>query len=436
MSKEVTTRELRSFYVGRSKNPALFDYDANGNLIEKDKSGETVRTIAALPMYRKPTMEEVDEMEAKHKEAIAEASRAYEDARTNLYQASQEELQKNAGTRDKKRLLTLNRLVMEADEALQLVRYPLRGVIREEGVSIRRLEFEKTHEERKYPYEIAVFTTRPFTLQDQYVRIGEAPVAPAITVSEARQQAMKESKQPVILFDGNEDSGAHGFLSLGWPVQMEFNQTMYHSAKQAIAAEMAKQLGTADQLQRIMITQSPAEVSYTVDNVGGAEKEAAWNNALRTVLREVQRVKFQQFPELGARLLATQNAVLGAYFPNENYMGIGISMDRPQAKLPSEWTGQNELGQALMMVRDELRAMQPAASAAPAAVRVPPRRKPSVKAATAAASSDGSQAATATTTVTASTASTPSIPTDTSVKLPMRRKKPVVVAAEPAASDM
>lgn len=428
MSKATTTKELRSFYVGRAKNPALFDYDDDGNMIEKDKSGATVRTIAALPVYRKPTVEEVDEMEEKHKEAIAEASRVYEDARTQLYQAHQEELLKNPDERDKKRLLILNRQVTEADEALQLVRYPLRKVNKEDKVEIRSLEFDKTHEVRKYPYEIALFTTRPFTLQDQYVRVGEEPKAPLVTVSEAKQKEMLESKQPVILFDGNEDAGAYGFLSLNWPVHLEFNQSVYHSAKQAVAAEMAKRMGDATQLQRIMITQSPAEVTYSIDNVNGdpMEKEVKWNTEMNAVLHDVHLEKFRQFPELAARLLATQQAVLGAYFPNDNRMGIGISIDRPQAKLQSNWTGQNEMGKALMRVRDELRAMQPPAEAAPTEIKVPRKKKP------VAATASASTIPVAPVASSAAASAAPAEFSQQEIRVPIRKKKTAVVVPPPS----
>jgi len=151
---------------------------------------------------------------------------------------------------------------------------------------------------------------------------------------------------------------------------------------------------------------------------------------------------------LAARLLATQQAVLGAYFPNDNRMGIGISIDRPQAKLQSNWTGQNEMGKALMRVRDELRAMQPPAEAAPTEIKLPRKKKPVIPdtstAATAAASSEqeirlpmrkkkpdvASTAATAATASASDVPITPAVPAVSSeqeIRLPMRKKKVAVV---------
>jgi len=59
--------ELRQFYKSRVSKPNLFTYDDDGNLVERDKEGGVVRTIT-LARYRKPTMEEVAELEQKRQE--------------------------------------------------------------------------------------------------------------------------------------------------------------------------------------------------------------------------------------------------------------------------------------------------------------------------------------------------------------------------------
>jgi len=54
--------------------------------------------------------------------------------------------------------------------------------------------------------------------------------------------------------------------------------------------------------------------------------------------------------------LETKTAVLGAYIPNDNLIGIGLSLDNIQSKNPINWTGQNLLGKALMDIREKFRA--------------------------------------------------------------------------------
>jgi hypothetical protein len=93
-------------------------------------------------------------------------------------------------------------------------------------------------------------------------------------------------------------------------------------------------------------------------------------------LYDVNIAKYNQYPELAARLLETKNATLGAYIPDDNLIGIGLSIDNIQAKNPVNWTGQNLLGKALMDIRQKIRSEQEAAAAMAAAVAQPvPRRK-------------------------------------------------------------
>jgi ribA/ribD-fused uncharacterized protein len=155
---------------------------------------------------------------------------------------------------------------------------------------------------------------------------------------------------------------------------------MYNSAHQAIAAELAKAFNDQDNLQKIMIAEAPEEVTYKLDDVpGDAESnETKWNDVTKQLLYDVNIAKFNQYPELTARLLETKNAVLGAYIPDDNLIGIGISLDNVQSKNPINWTGQNLLGKALTSIRDKIRSDREIEVAQQAAIAVPRpvRRRP------------------------------------------------------------
>ena len=60
----MSSEELYRFYKEKRKNPHLYGYDDDGNLIELNKEGTVIKTIA-LPEYRSLTMEEYDEMSQK-----------------------------------------------------------------------------------------------------------------------------------------------------------------------------------------------------------------------------------------------------------------------------------------------------------------------------------------------------------------------------------
>jgi ribA/ribD-fused uncharacterized protein len=374
----MSAEELKKFYKARVKKPDLFTYDDDGNLVELNKDGGIVKTIP-LPDYRPPSYEEFDEMEQKRLEAIAVANKEFEDARRELNTALQ-----NPETPDSE-VLRINRKVKEADIKLQAIRFPLRYVDIEEGIPINQIEFDKSYEKRKFPYPFFFLKERPFQLQEQYVRVGKAPIQPQKTVAELKAAAEVASVPVVILFQDPETND-YGFLSLNWTVEIEFNGTMYNSAKQAIAAELAKAFNDQANLQKIMIAESPEEVNYNLDDVPGDTEanETKWNENMKQLLYDVNIAKFNQYPELTARLLETKTAVLGAYIPDDNLIGIGISLDNVQSKNPINWTGQNLLGKALTNIRDKIRsdrdleaaAAQQAAMAAPQPV--PRRKKPSV----------------------------------------------------------
>jgi hypothetical protein len=342
----MSAEELNTFYTKRSKNPKLFGYDDNGNLIEMNKEGTVVKTIP-LPDYRSPTFEEFDEMEKNRMEQIALATKEFEDARRTLREASL-----NSETTDSE-ILRLNRQAVEADVRLQAVRFPLR-YIKESEYEIKEIDFNQPNEKRKFQYPIYLYKSNPFKLQEQYVRIGKAPTKPLISVAEAN--AAKDSAIPVILFSEPETND-YGFLSLKWVVDIEFKDTMYNSAQQAIAAEIAKAFNDEDNLQRIMIAESPDEIDYKLSDVPGDSdaNEPKWNDLTKQLLYDVNIAKFNQYPELASRLLNTKNAKLGAYVPDDNLIGIGISLDNIQSQNPINWTGQNLLGKALMDIREKIR---------------------------------------------------------------------------------
>lgn len=340
--------ELNKFYKLRLKKPSLYTYNDNGDLIELNKEGNVINTIT-LPEYRKPTYEEYDSMEEKRMQMIAEANKEYEDARREL-----RELTSKIGANNSD-ILRLNRKVSELDIKLQSIRFPLRYIEEiKSGIEIKDIDFNSPNEKRKYQYPFYILKTAQFNLQDQYVRIGKEPEKPLLSVIQVNK--LMNQQLPVILFS-EPTTNDYGFLSLKWAVQIEYNSTVYNSVHQAISAELAKKFNDTDNLQKIMIAETPDEIVYTVSNVPGDIElnETKWNAYTKQLLYDINIAKFNQYPELASRLIETQNAIIGAYLPNDNLIGIGISLDNIQSKNPVNWSGQNILGKALMDIRNKLR---------------------------------------------------------------------------------
>ena len=376
--------DLPTFYKkkAKSKTAGEYDYDDHGNLIVRNKEGAVIQTIA-LPTYRAPTAEEIKQMEDDRKAAILQANQAFDQARKILHDAMQQ------GDQSIDALLILNRHVEEADKHLQAVRFPIKCVTEYDNVKINQIDFTKMGEKRSFPYPIAVQEVSPFPLQDYYVRTGDSEARkPLVSVAEAKEA----KKEPVILF-GDPKDDTYGFLSLSWPVQIT-DLTFpagYHCARQAIAEKMAAGMEDEENRAKIAAAADPSEVRYTLNDVpGNAEgTEAKWNALMTRLVEEVNRMKFTQHPELGEKLRSTKKAVLGAIEPDDYLLGIGLAADEPEAQMKDRWTGKNELGKALMKIREELQAAAPkkrptiarrsvvASEAAPAAPSDAPLEPPS-----------------------------------------------------------
>ena len=377
----MSNEERKQFYRARSQKPKLYGYDDEGNLVEKNKEGTVLKTIP-LPTYRPPTFEEYDAMEKKRSEEIAVATKKVNDARKRL-----RELHLRPD-RSMSEIMIQNRNVEQADLELQYIRFPLRYIaINKPGeIEVRQYDLTRPQEKRKNAEKLVFLETRPYTLQDQYVRVGEAPKKPLVSVAQAKEQAAKNV--PVVLF-WEPETNDNGFLSLSWAVELEWKGTRYHSAKQAIYAELARAFQDQAHLERILAAETADAVQYSLEDVPGdiGANEVKWNDTLKRLLYDINLYKFKQYPELALRLLQTQQAMLGAYLPQDNLLGIGLSLDNIQAQNPVNWTGQNWLGKALMDIRQQLQieqqekeqAAQAAIQAASAPALAPAAAAPAVK---------------------------------------------------------
>jgi hypothetical protein len=189
--------DVARFYKDRAKtfktDEKRFDYDEDGHMVERTKNDDgqyvVVKTIA-LPSYRPLNQVERDTMEQDRQTAIAEATHLFENARRALYEVSR------TSDTNEETIKKLNRAVQDADYALHRTRFPLYGARKEKNIQIRKLDPSQS-DQRTLPYPVLVATAFPFSLQDYYVREGEA-VAPLQSVAELQQQEQQEQQEPVV----------------------------------------------------------------------------------------------------------------------------------------------------------------------------------------------------------------------------------------------
>lgn len=427
MDDSVVADLLKTFYKGRSKPGSVYDYSPQGDLVEMDKSHKTIlRTILQLNEYRPITVEEREEMEQKRNEAIAVATKQYDDAKKRL----REEVMKP--DRSDTEYLKLMREVRMADDILFRTRFPTYYVSKHEGEKWKRILFdEMENDTRVIPYPLRMLQTSPFLLKDMYVRVGKQAEKPLMTVKEIKkaQKASAVVDQPVILFSSADDE--HGFLSLDWKVNLTLRGTTYHSARQALAVELAKTYGDQAHVDAFMEMESPEGIRYTLEDAPQGIDRSKWTTDLIRLLYEIHTEKFSNYPALGAQLLETQQAILGASEPGDMLMGIGISHDNPLAKKVSNWTGQNMIGKSIMDIREMLQKQQLAMKQKSEAPRTMKRVKPSEATAPSMSTISSLSTAAVSETVPVASTSTVSLPVSNQPQQPrtMRRIPKAAIAS-------
>ncbi|QHV97923.1 NADAR family protein [Spirosoma endbachense] len=144
-------------------------------------------------------------------------------------------------------------------------------------------------------------------------------------------------------------------FSQWWVAPFDVNGVQYRSAEQYMMAEKARLFDDTDVLEKILTCQSPAEAKKLGRLVQNFDP-AVWDAESVAIVVAANAYKFSQHPDLKAFLLNTGERVLVEASPVDTIWGIGLAKDHPDCETPQKWPGKNQLGFALMEVRDRLRA--------------------------------------------------------------------------------
>lgn len=133
------------------------------------------------------------------------------------------------------------------------------------------------------------------------------------------------------------------------------NNFLFASAEQAMMAEKAymfKDLGT---LQQILECVNPRAVKALGRMVQGYN-DLRWAAHRLQLVVDINYEKFSQNHDMREVLLATGSAILVEASRVDKVWGIGMAEDNQNCTNPNLWHGTNLLGEALMIVREQLRA--------------------------------------------------------------------------------
>lgn len=162
----------------------------------------------------------------------------------------------------------------------------------------------------------------------------------------------KSDEKNVIGFYGID--GEYGFLSQWYPCTFTEGETIYNSVEQYMMVQKAKLFNDDATIKKIMNSSDPKKIKALGRKVKNFN-EAEWDKHKRLVIFDGNMLKFCQNKAILKELHATGDKILAEASPYDQIYGIGIGMTNKNLQDPSQWKGQNLLGNTLMRVRGTLK---------------------------------------------------------------------------------
>jgi ribA/ribD-fused uncharacterized protein len=144
-----------------------------------------------------------------------------------------------------------------------------------------------------------------------------------------------------------------GCLSQWWPAPFTVDGETYATAEHWMMAGKARLFGDDEALAKVMATTDPGKAKAIGRTVRGFVDKRWRENDYRIVV-EGNVAKFGQHEDLRDFLIATGRRVIVEASPTDRVWGIGLAKDNSDTLVPSRWRGRNQLGFALMEVRERL----------------------------------------------------------------------------------
>ena len=146
----------------------------------------------------------------------------------------------------------------------------------------------------------------------------------------------------------------NGYLSNWYMSDFIVDGIKYSSMEQYMMYMKALTFNDTESADKILSISDVAEIKELGRNVKNYN-DVIWNGVRQVIIYKGLIEKFKQSIELRELLISTGEDVLAECAVSDKIWGIGLSMYDKDRFDMSKWKGQNLLGFALMLVRDELR---------------------------------------------------------------------------------
>lgn len=146
----------------------------------------------------------------------------------------------------------------------------------------------------------------------------------------------------------------NGIYSQWHKAPMTIDRIEYNSCEQYMMHQKALLFGDEEIAELIMQETNPREQKKFGRMIKNFDK-ATWDKNCLAIVYEGNLAKFRQNADLKEQMLSTKNKIFVEASPLDSIWGIGLAEDAEGIDDPSYWLGLNLLGQALTLVKNQLR---------------------------------------------------------------------------------
>jgi ribA/ribD-fused uncharacterized protein len=146
----------------------------------------------------------------------------------------------------------------------------------------------------------------------------------------------------------------NGIYSQWHKAPMTIDKIEYNSCEQYMMHQKALLFGDEEIAELIMQEKNPKEQKKYGRMIKGFDK-ALWDKNCLAIVYEGNLAKFRQNLGLRQEMLSTGNRFFVEASPLDNIWGIGLDENAEGIEDPSYWLGLNLLGQALTLVKNQIK---------------------------------------------------------------------------------
>ncbi len=149
-----------------------------------------------------------------------------------------------------------------------------------------------------------------------------------------------------------KDDEENGWFSNWYRRDFIIDDFQYFCVEQYMMAQKAKLFHDAENYTKILRANTPGGCKNLGKLVTPFDS-AVWDAAKYEIVKAANRAKYEQNPDLKARLLTTGDSILAEASPKDKVWGIALIAADAADMNPQDWPGQNLLGKILMELRAE-----------------------------------------------------------------------------------